>query len=165
MEERESIDAVLNDLERRNELSTYINSGLSVDSIVRLLKYQGEITLLLFSALSLKESKSVEEDLIAPVVELYNRLQKIGIEEEKFGWVTAKSKAEKDLTPEMRIEIIIDKLKNSYVTNPYLVDKVKPISGTFAYVELLEKATNEAKSELPSLLIATQLTLVLERFI
>jgi hypothetical protein len=165
MEERESIDAVLNDLERRNELSTYINSGLSVDSIVRLLKYQGEITLLLFSALSLKESKSVEEDLIAPVVELYNRLQKIGIEEEKFGWVTEKSKAEKDLTPEMKIEIIIDKLKNSYVTNPYLVDKVNPISGTFAYVELLEKATNEAKSELPSLLIATQLTLVLERFI
>ena len=165
MEERESIDTVLNDLERRNELSTYINSGLSIDSIVRLLKYQGEITLLLFSALSLKESKSVEEDLIAPVVELYNRLQKIGIEEEKFGWVTEKSKAEKDLTPEMRVEIIIDKLKTSYVTNPYLVDKVKPISGTFAYVELLEKATDEAKSELPSLLIATQLTLVLERFI
>lgn len=165
MEERESIDAVLNDLERRNELSTYINSGLSVDSIVRLLKYQGEITLLLFSALSLKESKSIEEDLIAPVVELYNRLQKIGIEEEKFGWVTEKSIAEKDLTPEKKIEIIIDKLKNSYVTNPYLVDRVKPISGTFAYVELLEKATNEAKSELPSLLIATQLTLVLERFI
>lgn len=165
MEERESIDSVLNDLERRNELATYLDSGLSVEAIVRLLKYQGEITLLLFSALALKESKSVEEDLIAPVVELYNRLQKTGIEEEKFGWVTEKSMEEKELTPEMKVEIIIDKLKNSYVTNPYLVDKVKPISGTFAYVEMLERATLEAKNELPSLLIATQLTLVLDRFI
>jgi hypothetical protein len=165
MEERESIDSVLNDLEKRNELATYIDSGLSVKAIVRMLKYQGEITLLLFSALSLKECQSVEEDLIAPVVELYNRLQKIGVEEEKFGWVTEKSVAEKELTPELKIELIIDILKNNYVTNPYLVDKVKPISGTFAYVEMLERATDEAKSELPSLLIATQLTLVLERFI
>lgn len=159
----ETVILAMKEVERRNEIRKFVESGMNILSVTELLKYQGEVILLLYSALSKYQDSEEKPDFLTPILELHNRLQSEGLEIEKFESVTLKDEYEESLGIEESIDKVIDILKNTYVNEgKYKKEPVSDLGDLFLYITKLEEITEEARLKLPAIVLATQLSLILQ---